>query len=113
MLGRHAARRPSALRALADHGHTIGNHTYTHPGLVKVSPLATWTDQRVDDYLQRRRIPPHPLYLRGYQSIGCAPCTRAVAPGEDPRAGRWWWEQGVDKECGIHGPAVVAQESAG
>jgi len=85
----------------------------THPGLVKVSPLATWTDQRVDDYLQRRRIPPHPLYLRGYQSIGCAPCTRAVAPGEDPRAGRWWWEQGVDKECGIHGPAVVAQESAG
>ena len=47
-------------------------------------------------------MPVHPLYARGYASIGCAPCTRAIEPGEDQRAGRWWWEQDAKKECGIH-----------
>jgi adenylyl-sulfate kinase len=56
----------------------------------------------VEDYIRDRQVPLHPLYARGYTSIGCAPCTRAVQPGEDERAGRWWWEQDAKKECGIH-----------
>ncbi len=78
-----------------------------HGGIYKVNPLAAWSTQDVRAYLARRNLPVHPLYASGYTSIGCAPCTRAVQPGEDQRAGRWWWEQGVAKECGIHGrPAV-------
>ncbi len=69
---------------------------------VKLSPLADWTRQQVDDYILRYDVPRHPLYAQGYTSIGCAPCTRAVAPGEPERAGRWWWEQDRAKECGIH-----------
>ncbi len=56
----------------------------------------------MDAYTREHGLPVHPLYSDGYASIGCAPCTRAVLPGEDPRAGRWWWEDGVDKECGLH-----------
>jgi phosphoadenosine phosphosulfate reductase len=69
---------------------------------VKVSPLADWTPEQVDDYIRRNDVPRHPLYGRGYTSIGCDPCTRAAAAGESERAGRWWWEQDADKECGIH-----------
>ena len=69
---------------------------------VKISPLADWTAEQVEEYLRRNDVPRHPLYARGYTSIGCDPCTRAVEPGEGERAGRWWWEQDVDKECGIH-----------
>ena len=69
---------------------------------VKISPLADWTDAEIEDYIARHDVPVHPLYARGYTSIGCAPCTRAVAAGEHGRDGRWWWEQGVAKECGIH-----------
>jgi phosphoadenylyl-sulfate reductase (thioredoxin) len=80
-----------------------------HDGIVKVNPVAAWSDQAVEGYLRDRGIPQHPLYERGYRSIGCAPCTRPVAAGEDARAGRWWWEDGVEKECGIHrAPRVVA-----
>lgn len=68
---------------------------------LKLSPLADWRHERVWAYLRERDVPHHPLYDRGYTSIGCAPCTRAPRPGEHPRAGRWWWEQGV-KECGLH-----------
>ncbi len=71
-------------------------------GLVKISPLAFWSDREVEDYIERHDVPRHPLYARGYASIGCEPCTRAIAPGEDGRAGRWWWEQDAAKECGIH-----------
>jgi phosphoadenylyl-sulfate reductase (thioredoxin) len=71
-------------------------------GRVKIAPLAGWTAQQVADYVQEHNVPRHPLYDRGYTSIGCDPCTRAVAPGEHERAGRWWWEQDADKECGIH-----------
>jgi thioredoxin-dependent adenylylsulfate APS reductase len=69
---------------------------------VKVSPLADWTSEQVDDYIRRHDVPRHPLYAQGYTSIGCAPCTRAIEPGQDERAGRWWWEQDAQKECGIH-----------
>lgn len=71
-------------------------------GRWKLSPLADWTSEQVWHYIRERDLPVHPLYARGYRSIGCAPCTRAVAPGEDERAGRWWWEQDALKECGIH-----------
>lgn len=73
-----------------------------HGGLVKVNPLADWTEQQVWAYIRANAVPYHPFYDQGYTSIGCAPCTRPTAPGEDPRAGRWWWETGVDKECGMH-----------
>ncbi|HAM01477.1 MAG TPA: phosphoadenylyl-sulfate reductase [Acidimicrobiaceae bacterium] len=70
-------------------------------GLVKVNPMATWTDDDVAHYSADHGLPMHPLLSRGYLSIGCAPTTRPVAPGEDPRAGRW---AGSDKtECGLHG----------
>jgi phosphoadenosine phosphosulfate reductase len=69
---------------------------------VKLSPLADWSRDQIQQYIAAHSVPRHPLYARGYTSIGCAPCTRAVAPGEAERAGRWWWEQDVDKECGIH-----------
>ena len=73
-------------------------------GRVKLNPLAGWSAEDIRHYRRLRQLPPHPLVIRGYLSIGCAPCTRPVAPGEDPRAGRWW---GLDKtECGIHRPGV-------
>lgn len=73
-----------------------------HGGLAKVNPIIAWTADQVRSYAQERRVPIHPLHDRGYPSIGCAPCTRAVAPGEHPRAGRWWWENPENKECGLH-----------
>jgi len=71
-------------------------------GRWKLSPLADWTQQQVEEYLLEHKAPRHPLYAAGYGTIGCAPCTRPVAPGEDRRAGRWWWEKDGQKECGIH-----------
>jgi thioredoxin-dependent adenylylsulfate APS reductase len=71
-------------------------------GRIKINPLVDWTAAEVDRYIHEHDVPLHPLYARGYASIGCAPCTRAVGPGEDSRAGRWWWEQDTRKECGIH-----------
>jgi thioredoxin-dependent adenylylsulfate APS reductase len=73
-----------------------------HGGVVKLNPLADWSAEQVWDYVRKHEVPYHPLFDQGYTSIGCAPCTRAVQPGEDERAGRWWWEQDTDKECGIH-----------
>lgn len=74
-------------------------------GAIKANPLADWTQDRVWDYLRAHRVPCNALHDRGFASIGCAPCTRAVEPGEDPRAGRWWWERDAVKECGLHPPA--------
>jgi adenylyl-sulfate kinase len=71
-------------------------------GRIKINPLADWTARQVDEYIGEHQVPMHPLYARGYTSIGCAPCTRAVAADEDERAGRWWWENDAKKECGIH-----------
>lgn len=84
-----------------------------HGGIVKVNPLAAWSEAQVDTYLADHAVPVHPLYAQGYRSIGCAPCTRAVRPGEDIRSGRWWWEQGVDTECGIHARPRAGATGAG
>jgi len=75
---------------------------HEHGGIAKLNPLADWTHEEVWDYLRANEVPYHPLYDQGYTSIGCAPCTRRIAPGEDPRAGRWWWEKNAPKECGMH-----------
>lgn len=81
-------------------------------GLVKLNPLADWDEAMVWDYIRAHDVPYNELYDQGYTSIGCAPCTRAIAPGEDTRAGRWWWEDNVPKECGIHCYVNYAQLSS-
>jgi phosphoadenylyl-sulfate reductase (thioredoxin) len=83
-----------------------------HGGIIKVNPLARWSDENVQGYLRAHGVPLHPLYSTGYASIGCAPCTRPVAAGEHARAGRWWWETGVEKECGIHATPLLAPVGA-
>ena len=70
--------------------------------LVKINPLADWTLVQVEEYIQKNNVPINPLHRKNYPSIGCAPCTRAIEPGEDIRAGRWWWENPEHKECGLH-----------
>jgi thioredoxin-dependent adenylylsulfate APS reductase len=79
---------------------------HAHGGIVKINPLARWTHEQVIDYVKEHKVPRNSLYHRGYTSIGCDPCTRPTEPGEDPRAGRWWWESG-DDECGLHYEMVV------
>jgi phosphoadenosine phosphosulfate reductase len=73
-----------------------------HGGILKLNPLSRWTEAQVWRYARDRSLPVNPLHERGYPSIGCAPCTRAIGPGEDVRAGRWWWESPEHKECGLH-----------
>jgi phosphoadenosine phosphosulfate reductase len=75
----------------------------------KFNPLHDWTEQQVWEYIRSGGVPYNALHDRHYPSIGCAPCTRAIAVGEDPRAGRWWWENPETKECGLHvqGPAAI------
>ncbi len=75
---------------------------HDHDAIVKLSPLAEWSEEEVWDYVRENDVPVSALYAQGYTSIGCAPCTRAIQPGEDSRAGRWWWESGAPKECGMH-----------
>lgn len=70
--------------------------------LVKVNPLARWTEEQVWEYIHENRVPYNVLHEKSFPSIGCQPCTRAVAEGEDVRAGRWWWENPDTKECGLH-----------
>ena len=82
---------------------------YTHGGIVKLNPLADWTKEDVWAYVREYDVPYHPLYEQGYPSIGCGPCTRATYPGEDDRAGRWWWEIRGVKECGIHFSPVTGR----
>jgi phosphoadenosine phosphosulfate reductase len=76
-------------------------------GIAKVSPLAHWSYDDVWRYLRAHDVPTHALHARGYPSVGCAPCTRPVAPGDDPRSGRWWWENPESRECGLHRRPVV------
>ncbi len=71
-------------------------------GIVKFNPIAEWSEDDVWRYLRENQVPYNPLHDRGYPSIGCEPCTRAIQPGEDIRAGRWWWENADTKECGLH-----------
>jgi phosphoadenosine phosphosulfate reductase len=70
--------------------------------LIKVNPLISWTEQQVWEYIKKHSVPYNKLHDRGYPSIGCEPCTRAVQPGEDVRSGRWWWESPDHRECGLH-----------
>lgn len=81
-------------------------------GLHKFNPLADWSEDEVWAYLRERGVPYNALHDRGYRSIGCAPCTRAVEPGEDVRAGRWWWESPEHKECGLHRRPVAIVRAA-
>ena len=74
-------------------------------GILKFNPLTEWTEADVWAFIRAEDIPYNALHDRHFPSIGCAPCTRAVTLGEDPRAGRWWWEQDGPRECGLHGPA--------
>jgi len=71
-------------------------------GLHKISPLLDWSEQDIWDYIRARSIPYNRLHDAGFPSIGCAPCTRAVAAGDDERSGRWWWERADSRECGLH-----------
>jgi thioredoxin-dependent adenylylsulfate APS reductase len=75
---------------------------HDHGGIVKLAPLADWTHDEVWDYIRANDVPYNTLYDKGYTSIGCAPCTRATGAGEDARSGRWWWETGAPKECGMN-----------
>ena len=71
-------------------------------GLIKINPMADWTLAQLEAFVADHNVPVNPLHAKGFPSIGCQPCTRAVEPGEDARAGRWWWENEEGKECGLH-----------
>lgn len=73
-----------------------------HGGIAKLAPLADWSERQAWDYIRANNVPYNSLYDKGYRSIGCAPCTRPVGDGQDPRSGRWWWETNGPKECGMH-----------
>lgn len=77
---------------------------FARPGesLTKFNPLANWSSQQVWDYIRREQIPYNPLHDRGFVSIGCEPCTKAIGPNQHEREGRWWWEEATKKECGLH-----------
>ncbi|MCJ8517449.1 phosphoadenosine phosphosulfate reductase [Pseudorhizobium tarimense] len=77
-------------------------------GLIKVNPLADWSLDHINAYVEEHAVPTNPLHKRGYPSIGCEPCTRAIKPGEPERAGRWWWENDEKRECGLHVPEIPA-----
>jgi len=83
-----------------------------HGMIWKVAPLADWTEGQVWDYVREHDLPYNELHDRGYTSIGCAPCTRPVAPSEDSRSGRWWWEAPDARECGIHLPAAPPERQS-
>lgn len=76
-------------------------------GLHKVSPLLDWSEREIWDYIRKKRLPYNTLHDSGFPSIGCAPCTRAVQAGDDPRSGRWWWERADSRECGLHPRRVI------
>jgi len=73
-----------------------------HNGIIKINPIIEWTWEQTWDYIKKNNIPYNKLHDRGFPSIGCEPCTRAIKPGEPLRAGRWWWESDSQKECGLH-----------
>ena len=80
-------------------------------GLIKLNPILNWTEKDVWDYIKKHDIPYNILHDKGFPSIGCQPCTRAVKPGEDVRAGRWWWEKPEQKECGLHENSITSVKS--
>ncbi|KQV43613.1 MULTISPECIES: phosphoadenylyl-sulfate reductase [unclassified Rhizobium] len=80
-------------------------------GLIKINPLADWTIEEINAHVAAEAIPVNPLHTRGYPSIGCEPCTRAIKPGEPERAGRWWWENDEKRECGLHVAEAASAQS--
>ena len=88
-------------QAVTRAGLEVSSHDADH-GLQKFNPLLNWTNAEVWEYLKQHDVPYNKLHDQFYPSIGCAPCTRAVTPGEDIRSGRWWWEDPQNKECGLH-----------
>ncbi|MDR3481091.1 MAG: phosphoadenylyl-sulfate reductase [Burkholderiaceae bacterium] len=90
-------RSQSSTRATLD----VQEYDAAH-GLAKFNPLADWSEEDVWHYIRSNKVPYNALHDKGYPSIGCEPCTRAIQPGEDVRAGRWWWENPESKECGLH-----------
>jgi phosphoadenosine phosphosulfate reductase len=90
-------RAQSATRATLD----VQENDEAH-GMTKFNPLTDWSEEDVWNYIRSNKVPYNPLHDQGYPSIGCEPCTRAIQPGEDVRAGRWWWENPETKECGLH-----------
>ena len=94
----------TGLRAdQSDHRQTLAPVTHDEAfGLIKASPLFDWSRQKAATFASNHDVPVNPLHQDGFLSIGCAPCTRAVSQGEPERAGRWWWEQEAEKECGLH-----------
>ncbi|GGE72544.1 phosphoadenosine phosphosulfate reductase [Streptosporangium jomthongense] len=86
--------------------------TFSGPGknLVKFNPLANWSSKDVWDYIRMSEAPYNTLHEKGFISIGCQPCTRAVLPGQHEREGRWWWEEATQKECGLHAGNLIARQ---
>lgn len=80
--------------------------------LLKFNPLANWSSAQVWEYIRNNEVPYNPLHARGFVSIGCEPCTRAVLPNQHEREGRWWWEDAADKECGLHAGNIAAKAAA-
>jgi phosphoadenosine phosphosulfate reductase len=74
----------------------------THNNILKINPIADWSEGMVWKYIKENDVPYNKLHDKGYPSIGCEPCTRAISKGENPRSGRWWWEESSQKECGLH-----------
>ena len=92
----------SPARAIVPVFEIDGANRGKNGALLKVNPLANWSLQQVWDYIRMMELPYNPLHDRGFISIGCEPCTRAVSPGQHEREGRWWWEEATIKECGLH-----------
>jgi phosphoadenosine phosphosulfate reductase len=100
----------TGLRAAqSENRHSLQSMEWDHTHqLIKYNPLVDWTIDEISDYIEKNAVPVNPMYKKGFASIGCAPCTRAIFPGEDVRAGRWWWEASK-KECGLHEQAINFQ----
>ena len=81
---------------------TIFQLDHGHGGILKINPIVDWTWDQIQEYIKNNNLPYNSLLDKGFPSIGCEPCTRAIKSDEDIRAGRWWWEQDGNKECGLH-----------
>ncbi len=81
---------------------TIFQLDHGHDDILKINPIIDWTWEQIQEYIKKNNLPQNSLLEKGYPSVGCEPCTRPIKPGEDLRAGRWWWEENGNKECGLH-----------
>jgi len=90
------------IRAVAGYGAWVTGVRHEQSEQPKISPLLDWTEAQIWTYIRAHQLYYSPLHDRGFPSVGCAPCTRAIEPGQDHRAGRWWWENPESRECGLH-----------